>query len=269
MVKQPVVTELPPKKSPGAILSDEVKEGVDALERSSSGLFVSGVSAGLELGLSLLLIAIVRTKSDGSLPPTLDALLLASMYSFGFIVVVLGRSELFTEQTTLAILPLRAGRTTFKKVARLWGLVYAGNLLGAAICPALFVLIAPALHIAERETFVRIASEVLAFPAWVFVLSGVLAGWLMGLVSWGVAAARDSIGQIVTIWMITSVIGLGHLHHSVLGFAEVVGGVYAGGDFAWGELVGFQCCTTLGNAVGGGCFVALLKHGHAGAQTPA
>ena len=109
--KEPLLEELPPKKSPDHILKEEVREGLDALDRSFTRLFISAISAGLELSLSLLLIAVVRTNLGDQFPKAVSELLLANMYSFGFIVVVLGRSELFTEQTTLAILPLRAGRT--------------------------------------------------------------------------------------------------------------------------------------------------------------
>ena len=95
------------------------------------------------------------------------------------------------------------------------------------------------------------------------MLSGVLAGWLMGLVSWSVAAARDTISQMVIIWMLTAAIGLGHLHHSILGSAEVLGGVFSGAGTTLFDFARFQLFATIGNAVGGTCFVALLKHGHA------
>jgi formate-nitrite transporter family protein len=240
-----------------------VREGLDALDRSFTRLFISAISAGLELGLSLLLIAIVKTNLGSEFPKAINELLLANMYSFGFIVVVLGRSELFTEQTTLAILPLRAGKTTLGKVARLWGIVYVGNILGAAACAFLIVVVGPALKVTDRNVFGQIADHVVDFPNWVIFLSAVFAGWLMGLVSWSVAAARETISQIVIIWMLTAAIGLGHMHHVVAGSAEVLGGIFAGSDTTLTDLIRFQFFATLGNAVGGACFVALLKHGHA------
>ena len=57
----------------------------------------------------------------------------APVYPFGYIIVVLGRSGLFTEQTALAVLPLLSRETTVGRVARLWGVVLAANLAGAAI----------------------------------------------------------------------------------------------------------------------------------------
>ncbi len=145
----------------------------------------------------------------------------------------------------------------------MWGIVYVANLLGAAAGAALIVMIGPALGVIDSAVFDRLAQEVVRHPAWVILLSGVFAGWLMGLVSWLVAAGRDTISQMVMIWMFTAAIGLGHLHHAVLGSAEILGGIFSGGQTTWGEFAHAMLLTTIGNAIGGGCFVALLRYGHA------
>ena len=92
-------------------------------------------------------------------------------------------------------------------------------------------------------------------------VSGILAGWLMGLLSWLVAAGRDTISQIVIVWLITTAIGLERLHHAVLGTAEVLGGVFAS-DVTLADFAHFLLWATLGNAIGGPIFVALLKTAH-------
>jgi len=99
-------SEITPKKAARQILRQEIEEGLDALERPAAGLFASGLSAGLDVGFSLFLMAVMLTQADGILPKPIVAMLVANMYSVGFIFVVLGRSELFTEQTTLAVLPV-------------------------------------------------------------------------------------------------------------------------------------------------------------------
>jgi formate/nitrite transporter FocA (FNT family) len=43
--------------------------------------------------------------------------------SSGFLFVILGRSELFTEHTTLAVLPVLDGRASLRQLGRLWGLI--------------------------------------------------------------------------------------------------------------------------------------------------
>src|SRR5262245_25814716 len=99
------VGKMAPKKASRQILLHEIEEGLDAIERPASGLFVSGLSAGLDVGFSLLLMAVVLTRIEGKIPEPVVSLLVANMYAVGFIIVVLGRSELFTEETTLAVLP--------------------------------------------------------------------------------------------------------------------------------------------------------------------
>src|SRR4051812_24861853 len=90
-----------PKKASKEILKSEIDEGVDALEKSIGSLFVSGLSAGLDLGFSLLLMAVMWTQLHGKFPESIVHIVVSNMYAIGFIFVVLGRSELFTEQTTL------------------------------------------------------------------------------------------------------------------------------------------------------------------------
>jgi formate-nitrite transporter family protein len=264
--KQNTADDIAPKKSSGRIFQQEVREGRQALNREGSRLFVSGFSAGLEVGLSLLLIAIVRSAGEGVVNPLTLDLLTGTVYSFGFIVVILGRSELFTEQTTLAVLPLLAGKTTFGKVARLWSVVYISNLLGAAACAVMVVKLGPSMKELDPKVFGQIATEVVRHPGGTLILSGILAGWLMGLLSWAVAAGRDTISQVVLIWIFTSVIGITHAHHAVMGTTEVVAGIYTGAN-TWGQFGHFLLFTTLGNAIGGAVFVALLKFGHARPET--
>jgi len=227
------------------------------------GLFLSAVSAGLDIGFSLFLMGAMRTLIKGQLPPPISALLVANMYAVGFIFVVLGRSELFTEHTTLAVLPVLRGRATLASLGRLWVTIYVGNLMGAAGFALLAAWIGPGLGVISPPAFAEIA-EPLIRPGWLMVAaSGLLAGWLMGLLSWLVTAARDTFSQIFIVWMITISIGFTHLHHSIVGSVEVLAAVFAGQGVTLADYGRFLLWTTIGNAVGGTVFVALIKHTHA------
>lgn len=250
-----------PQKSYETILEQEIQSGVTELERPAGGLFLSGLSAGLDVSFSLLAIAVLTHLMEGHFSEPVQRLLLANAYSVGFLFVVLGRSELFTEHTTLAVLPVLDRRASVAQLGRLWGIVYVANLLGTIAFAAFFSYVAPSLGIAEPRTFGHIASEVVSHPWSAILLSGVLAGWLMGLLSWLVAAARDTISQIFMVWLVTFVIGLAHLHHSIAGSAEVLAGVFSGGVTA-GDFLRFLTASTLGNAFGGIVFVAVIKYGH-------
>jgi formate/nitrite transporter FocA (FNT family) len=172
-----------PQKSYQKILAQEIETGVHELERSAGGLLLSGLSAGLDVGFSLFLMGVMTTLAGDSLPRPVIEILVASMYSVGFIFVILGRSELFTEHTTLAVLPVLAGRASILQLLRLWGLIYFSNLVGAAAFAAIAAWVGPALGVIQPWALGKIAHGLIDHDAWVILVSGVLAGWMMGLLS--------------------------------------------------------------------------------------
>jgi len=154
-----------------------LKEAEDELERPSAALFWSGLAAGLSMGFSLVAEGILRTR----LPERDWAPLVAKLgYSVGFLVVILGRQQLFTENTLTPILPLMRDlcSKTFGNVARLWAVVLVTNLLGAAIF-AIVIARTPVFEASIRHEFLQIGREALA-PAWgTILLRGIFAGWLI------------------------------------------------------------------------------------------
>lgn len=255
------VVEQSPKKASKQILRHGIEEGLDALDRPVVGLFVSGLSAGLDIGFSLFLMAVALTSAEGQMPKPVERMLVANLYSVGFIFVILGRSELFTEQTTLAVLPTLAGRSSLRALARLWAVVWIANEIGAAIFACLAGLIGPSLGVIEPRAFGELAHRLTDHPSRAIFLSAVLAGWLMGLVSWLVAAGRDTISQIVMVWLVTTSIGFAGLHHVILGSVEVFAGAFSGQGVGPSDVGRFLLWATLGNIVGGVVFVAVLKYG--------
>lgn len=251
-----------PRKPARRILEQEIAEGLGEIRRSTSGLFISGLSAGLDVGFSLFLMAVIYTAANGNLPEAVVQILVANMYAVGFIFVVIGRSELFTEHTALATLPVLNGNATIGALMRLWGVVYLANLLGATIFAALATTIGPSLGVIEPYAFGEIAHHVVDHTWWVILLSAVLAGWMMGLLSWLVAAGRDTISQIFVVWLVTTAIGLGRLHHSIVGTVEVLAGIFAGQGITFADFGHFLLWTTIGNSIGGVVFVAVIKYGH-------
>lgn len=107
------------------MLRMEIRQAVRELDRPARGLLLSAISTGLGVGVSVLLVAAVRSHAPGAdeIAPLAIALVSANVYSIGFIIVVLGRMDLFTEFTTIAILPVLGGRGSVGSLARLWGWV--------------------------------------------------------------------------------------------------------------------------------------------------
>lgn len=251
------------QKAYDEILEAEISQGLQELGRPADGLILSGLSAGLDIGFSLLMMAAMITAVGDELPSGVVHILVANMYTVGFIFVVLGRSELFTEHTSLAVFPVLGGQAGLLALGRLWGLVYVSNLVGAAAFALLAVRIGPGLGVIAVPAFGEIAHSLVDHSAATIFLSALLAGWLMGLLSWLLSASRETIAQIVIVWLVTAAIGLAQLHHSIVGTVEVLAGVFAGQGVTMADYGHFLLWSTLGNAIGGVIFVALIKYSHA------
>lgn len=186
--------------------------------------------------------------------------MIALVYPLGFILVVLGQSILFTEQTALLTLPVLNKKQTIGAMLRLWGIVISGNLIGGYVIALLLNWLGPRLGIFSKEVVVSIATHVLDADFVVIFVSAIVAGWLMGLLSWLLASAKDTISRIVMIFLITAVMAFTGLHHSIIGSIEVFSGMINSPEISVGDYLTFQSLALLGNAFGGAIFVALIKY---------
>lgn len=252
--------QLQPFKPRRLILEQELEEAELELDRPAFGLFLSGLTAGIGVSFSMWLIAVVHTAFSDLFPPPLLLLLIANAYAVGFVIVILGRTDLFTEFTTIAILPVLAKKRPFISIARLWTVVYLANLLGALLLAELAVLAGPAMNVIRLEAFVSIAWKIVNHHWWVILLSGIFAGWLMGFLSWLVVAGRETVSQVLFVWLITGTIGLTQLHHSIVGAAEVLAGMFAGEGIRFFHFSHFLLWATLGNALGGIAFAVIVHY---------
>ncbi len=253
--------EQKPQKSQQLILKHTEEAALTELNRSPLGLMLSGLSGGLDIGFSVLMMAVVLALFQGVFPDAVVQFLVANMYPLGFMFVVLGRSELFTEHTTLAVLPVLQGFAPIRKLLRLWGIVYFSNIAGGLIFALILTYFANSLHFLQGWALTKISTDLISHSWMTLFLSAALAGWLMGLLAWLVAAARETVSQILIIWIITSSIGLAGLAHSIVGNIEVAIGLF-NGDISFVQYINFLVPVTLGNIIGGVFFVGVLKYSH-------
>jgi formate/nitrite transporter FocA (FNT family) len=250
------------QKNYETILEQQVEQSTKELERGALALFLSGLTAGLDIGFGPFTMAVFSTLTRDTAPHALQRFVTANLYTIGFVFVVLGHSALFTEHTTSAVQPVLEGRASLGRLLRLWGIVLAANLLGAAIFSGFAVWLGPALGAADARAFGELAHGLVQYPSSTMFLSAVGAGWVMGMLAWLTTAARDTIGQLVVVWLCALVIGLAGLHHVVAGTVEVLLGVFSGQGATTWDFARFLACAVSGNAVGGAVFVGLLKFAH-------
>ncbi len=247
-------------KSLEQIYHEQVSEGLIEYHRSDLSLFISAITAGLEVGFSLFLIGIFTELFSGHISSQALHVITAFAYPLGFIFVVMGKSSLFTEHTTLAVLPVLNKNKRFIELLKIWGIIYGGNLVGGYIMSFILIHICSNLHIISTATFAEIAHHFTEPSSLVIIGSGILAGWLMGLLSWLATSAQDTTGKIIIVYMITAAIGMGSLHHCIVGSIEVFSGFLTSDDISLFTYFRVQVMATIGNIIGGVVFVSILKN---------
>jgi formate/nitrite transporter FocA (FNT family) len=232
-------------------------EGEDELDRPAVALAWSGFAAGLSLGFSLFAQATLRAiLPDSPWRPAVEA----AGYCVGFLIVILGRQQLFTENTLTVILPLLVHKNvaTLLKVLKLWSVVLAANVVGTF----LFALTLARFHFLEEAMQRALLDISLAHIGPGFsqvLLRAVFAGWLIALMVWMLPDAATS--RVMIIIIITYLIGAAGLSHIIAGSAGVFYLVVVGKISFGGYLTSFFFPTVLGNILGGVSLVAALAHG--------
>ncbi len=250
---------------PAPVLHETIREqGEDELSRSPSALAWSGLAAGLSMGFSLIAEGLLRAR----LPAAPWMPLISRLgYSFGFLIVIVGRQQLFTENTLTAVLPLLARRdlSTFRRMFRLWVIVLATNVVGA--CAVAYIMARTDVFAPEaRQAFIGIAEHAVEAGFGTVLLRGIFAGWLIGTLVWTLPAVRRS--QIVMIILMTWLVSVGNFSHIVAGSVDVLY-LVAGGQVGWGVFVWrFFTPTLIGNVIGGVSLVAVLNHAQVVSGTP-
>ncbi|WP_016991294.1 formate/nitrite transporter family protein [Flavobacterium sp. ACAM 123] len=242
------------------ILSRVIHEGEEIFKINNRAITLSAIIAGLEIGFSYFLICSLYYLLSGTLAVNTIFKLFSLVYPIGFILVVLGKSALFTEQTSVLTIPVLNGQRTIWELLRVWGLVILGNITGGILFTLFISLLAPHLNLFTHETMVKIGSHIIHHDAWVLFLSAIVAGWLMGLLNWLMNSVKSSLTRIFLIFMITGVIGFGGFHHSIVGNIEVFGAFLHSDTISLLDYLAFLALALVGNAIGGAIVVGLFKY---------
>lgn len=246
------------RSAPSTVIVYEAirREGEQELKRPNAALAWSGLAAGLSMGFSFVTEVLLYAH----LPETPWRPLISKFgYSIGFLIVILGRQQLFTENTLTPILELlvRKKTSTLVHVLRLWTVVLLANMIGAYLFA--WVISNTSLFEADiRQVFASMGHEALTVPFWTVLLRAVFAGWLIALMVWLLPFAET--GRVTIIILITYVIGLGKFAHIIAGSVETLAAVVVG-TASWGAFLGkFFVPALLGNIIGGMALVAAVSY---------
>lgn len=231
------------------------RTGDDEMRRPGVSLWWSGVAAGLSISFSVLAEAILR----GHLPEASWRPLVTSLgFPVGFLMVVLGRQQLFTENTITVVLPVTAEPTgaKFAAAGRLWAIVLAANLFGT-MCASAFCTFAPVIEPGVRAMMLEVSREAMAHGWIEMAFRGITSGFLMAAMVWLLAAGG---GQLGIVYLVTYLIGVGGFAHIVTGSMNAFLLVWAGEMTAQHMALGFALPVLAGNIVGGTALFALLSY---------
>jgi formate-nitrite transporter family protein len=249
-----VEQKLPPSVQ---VLHEAVRiQGQMEMDRSTSALVWSSLAAGLTMGFSMLAPALLQAN----LPAGPGWKLLAtSGYAVGFLIVILARQQLFTENTMTAVLPFmtRPDGHSFVRLLRLWGIVLLGNLVGGAV----FAFAIGHLPMLEPATYAAIRDsgmEMLRNSPWALFSKGIIAGWLVATMVWLVTAEERS--KALVIIVLAWLIGMGGFAHVIVGAIEGLFLVFDGRTGFAEFVAAFLLPTLIGNVVGGSLIFALISH---------
>jgi formate/nitrite transporter FocA (FNT family) len=247
-------------RHPDDVLEKAIAHGLEQLNRSSVSLILSSFGAGLILGFTVMAVAVMATLTAPLQNPLLLRVSMALVYPLGFIICIMAGTQLFTEHTATAVYPVLSGKADLKQLGRLWAFVLAGNLLGAAASAGLLDMAEEV--ILAHEGYIHVGRHLVAFNGAPLFFSAMLAGWLMALGGWLVLVTSPALSQMLCIYIVTFLIGLGGLHHSIAGSCELFTYIFVGGKASAFETLRFLGVAILGNLIGGSVFVAGFNYTH-------
>jgi len=230
--------------------------GADEMARPVNSLWWSGVAAGLSISFSLLAQAILREH----LPDAPWRPLVTSFgYSIGFVMVVLSRQQLFTENTVTVVLPVMADFTAknLRSLVRMWSVVFFANMAGTLFA-ALFCTFTPVLTPELRDGMLAISRQLLEHGWLDTAFMAVGAGFLMAAMVWLLPGSESA--QFYVVVLMTWLIAAGGFTHVVAGSMEAFMLTLSGGMGFWAMLGDFFVPVLIGNIVGGTALFALLAY---------
>jgi len=249
------------RRSAHQIFEQVVQNAREELSRSSTALMFSGFAGGISMGLTGLAVALALSYL-GDKP--VQQFIAFFFYPIGFIVVVIGRAQLFTENTLYPVVLVLDEHKHVLNTLRLWGVVFVSNVVGA-IFVGWLLMKTGALPPNFADALAGLGLNAVEGHFTLIFAKGVIGGWLIALVAWMVSASHWTIGQIAVVWLLCYVVGAGHFAHCIATSGEIIVATMRGAT-TYGAYFKWLLFATSGNIAGGVTIVSVLNWGqvHAG-----
>ncbi len=225
------------------------------LDSSNAYLFWSGLGAGGAIGLTFI-ARIVFTDAAGEAEPGLLGNLL---YPVGFLIIVLGRYQLFTENTLTPVVLVLTKLASLANLLRLWAVVLVANLIGAIGVAALIAYF-DVFDVKRVVLAIEISRHAYEAPLTQLLSKGILAGWIVAAMVWLVHCGRDTVSKILFVFVLMYFVGVGGFFHVITSSVEVFYLSFRTDVPFWPLFPEFVLPVLIGNILGGVTFVAILNY---------
>ena len=230
--------------------------GEDEMKRPATSLWWSGVAAGLSISFSLLAQAIlIENLPDADWTPLVSSF----GYCVGFLMVVLGSQQLFTESTITVVLPVfkNPSWANLARMGRLWAIVLVANFCGTLFA-ATFCTFTPVLTPEILDEMQEISRVLLKHEWWHMGLLGISSGFLIAAMVWMIPSAESAKFAVITL--MTYLIAIGGFTHIVAGSMEA-NMLLLSGDWGILQMLGqFFVPVLIGNMIGGTALFAMISY---------
>lgn len=246
---------------PEEIVEQAAGEGSQRLSREGRDIFITAVIGGVEVSLGGLAAMTVLGSSMKAIPSLglYGGLALAGLiFPVGFFFVIMGRSELYTENFLIPVVAILQRQQPLRTLGPLWGMAWLGNMLGCALM-ALIVSVPEAIGKPIIAGYAAYADYKLSLSPLGVLFSALLAGMTMTVLTWLLIALRHPLARITALWAAGYVLFATNMSHTVVGAALIFVGTLPS-HHTWLETAIWVALTTIGNTVGGVAVVTFFRY---------
>jgi len=257
-----------PAPQPEEIYERTREEGRRRLSRPVLELGATALVGGLDVAIGLAVFVLAGAELEPKIGLNAAHFVGAIGFGIGFVFIVVGRSELFTENFLVPITGLSRDRGSWLKLGELWAVSLVLNLVGGAVL-VIVLTSHGVLRPGSREAAVHLAENLAGYSPGTAFLSGLVAGALMTVMTWFVEGAAESMGvRLVMAWIVGFVLLLGSFNHAIVGTIELFYGIRSGADIGYDQLFSNLGIAIASNLVGGLVLVTFARSAQALGASP-
>lgn len=247
--------------APAEIFARTESEGRRRLSASAVAQASTGFTAGFNIVFAIVALGITHNLVSDRFGTSIGQLAGALAFGIGLTFVVVGRSELFTENFLGPITAKATGLERFwSRLARLWGITFVFNMVGG-IALALILTTGGALPEGTPQALVEVAERIERRETWPDFMNAIAGGALVTLLSWLVLSVGSALGRFAAAWGVGALLALGPFNHVVVTVLQLVFGLRYDADYGYHGLLEALAVGTAGNLIGGILFVTLVRAG--------